>query len=767
MGAVRWLVLLFATWLCLGCANSGAGVGLLGGRDPLGRTPNAERLTDGVLGRRADAWDSDVAVVLTPGKSVEWDLGEVRAIGSAHLQGDQNDEYVISVSEDGRSYRELWRAPIVPGRGLVLRTANDLNGRGRFVRLSTGRGDSRFGVSELALFEEASAPADSVFRVKGGLPASERQRSGILHFGLALVLFVLIAQAKRPWLSLAALLLPAIAGYGLLSALANGWPPGQQEISMVRAMAALVALAALARETFAPERFAASRPAVIGTLGVSAALALAAFFNLGNPQFWDAKNARPGVVHNHDMRVYYPVSKYFRELSFDGVYLASVAAYVDDVPGATLESIGNTQLRDLRTHEMRRVSEVAHEVDAVRTRFSPERWQAFVKDMRWFRETMGDRLYLDSMTDHGGNATPVWIAIAHLIFAKTQASSGTLIATALLDPLLLLIAFVAIGRTFGLRTMLVSMVVFGANDFYMFGSNWAGATLRHDWMAYLALGACALATRRWAIGGALLALSALIRAFPAFALVGLTLPALWWLVTQWRARKRLPTLGEIRNEQRPVLLAAAGAIACVIGFVLFSSLLFSFDAWGAWLHKVSLLDRDPHVNHISLRGLVAGNDGAHLTTLRARMPLFVTLAAAATLAVIAAARGKDLARAALLGTLLIPVAFNPANYYIHFVFVLPLLAYEMKGQRLSARDFAIYAILLGICVLQYWTVLAPGWELHFQLATVLLFAGVAALLTTVLATADAAVPLVEPSPVVEPASAPDFSPAPSEVGSGS
>ena len=52
----------------------------------------------------------------------------------------------------------------------------------------------------------------------------------------------------------------------------------------------------------------------------------------------------------------------------------------------------------------------------------------------------GGRVYLDSMTDHGGNATRAWIAIVHLIFAKTQASNVTLIATALHDPMLLLIA---------------------------------------------------------------------------------------------------------------------------------------------------------------------------------------------------------------------------------------------------------------------------------------------------------------------------------------
>ena len=60
------------------------------------------------------------------------------------------------------------------------------------------------------------------------------------------------------------------------------------------------------------------------------------------------------------------------------------------------------------------------------------------------------------------------------------------------DLVLLLLTFVMIGRCFGLRTALVSMVVFGSNDFIMYGTNWAGSTLRHDWLAYLGLGACAV-----------------------------------------------------------------------------------------------------------------------------------------------------------------------------------------------------------------------------------------------------------------------------------
>ena len=162
------------------------------------------------------------------------------------------------------------------------------------------------------------------------------------------------------------------------------------------------------------------------------------------------------------------------------------------------------------------------------------------------------------MLDHGANSTPVWITMANAVFRWSKASDVSLGVGAMLDPLLLVLTFAAIGYTFGLRAMFVCMVIFGANDFYMLGSNWAGATLRHDWLAFLGLGACALGKKRYAAGGALLTLAASVRAFPAFAVFGLTFPALWWAGEFAWNERRLPKWSEIVKEQRPALLAVAG-----------------------------------------------------------------------------------------------------------------------------------------------------------------------------------------------------------------
>src|SRR5262249_1814980 len=155
----------------------------------------------------------------------------------------------------------------------------------------------------------------------------------------------------------------------------------------------------------------------------------------------------------------------------------------------------------------------------------------------------------------------VWMSLAHLLFSGIPPSHNGFMATALLDLVLLAGTFVAIGRVFGLRTMFICMVIFGANDFIMYGTNWAGATLRHDWLAYLGLAACALRREKWALGGALLALSAMIRAFPAIALLAGTLPALWSLWDHVLVHRRLPRIVDLSRQ--PIARVWLGALAAL------------------------------------------------------------------------------------------------------------------------------------------------------------------------------------------------------------
>lgn len=557
----------------------------------------------------------------------------------------------------------------------------------------------------------------------------------IIVSGVLLATFVAINYRGAPrWWTAGSLALPAAALGALALAAGVSWPVGGREISLLRSTLAAVATCAVLREGISTERFPAHRGAILGTLGLSALLAIAAFFNLFHPQFWDHEQGQPSAVHCYDMRVYYPTAKYIEELGFDGLYLASVAAAVDDDRSASLDSLGPTRLRDLDTHEMTTVAAVAPQIRAVRARFTPERWQAFRKDMGYFRRTMGTEAYLGSMRDHGANATPPWLTTARLLFVGTEASDRTLLATALLDPLLLLVMFVAIGHAFGLRAMLVAAVVFGANDFYMYNSNWVGSTLRHDWLAFLGIGIAALRRERWLLAGALLALAAAMRAFPAIVFVGIALPALWWGWAYRREHGGWPALSTIREHQRPLLRIAAGGAACLAVVVTISLMVLPVDLYGAWLRKVLLLSEHQHGNHVSLRTVLYSSLALRQHLPGALLPLLVIAAGLCTAAVALVARGKRPAQAAILGLMLVPVVFYPANYYLHLVFLIPLLALPLAAPTPAERvakgrsRLRIELAMLGVCVAQYVTVLDVMKRRHFLAASVLLLIGLAVVL---------------------------------------
>lgn len=747
IGSLAWrsLTILAFTLLALTSSCKRAPVpNLLAGLAPsrIEGVNHPERLADGVRATSGDTWDTGVTSTFSnPNGVIEFNLGDVKPIRAIYIQGDNNDEYIFSASTDGKEYKEIWIAPPDNSPGMQGRSTNSIDTTARYIRITARGGDRFYSIGEVQLFSDPGGlGASSLLSENQGLPTPEsiRGKAVMLVFAIFVWLFVNWRYSPLTW-ALATALLPGWIGYSLYQEASDIWPVQMREVAIMRAVSAAIAGLAILRELVFKKAYPAQRWTITSTLGIAAVLSFLSFFNLGAPQFRDHKANQPLFVHNFDMRVYYPVAKYFKELRYNGLYQASVAAYVYDEPGVSIDSLNNVELRDLRNHRITRVEQVKQQILDIPKRFSKERWEAFKTDMRYFRQTMGVGDYLGSMKDHGGNATPVWTAIAHIIFAGTTASNSTLILGAMLDPLMLILAFVAIWRSFGVRTSLMAVVIFGANDFYMFGSNWAGATLRHDWMVYLALGLCALKTKRWTLGGVLLTMSAAIRAFPAFAMVGVGLAFGWQLYEHYRREGKLPSWSQLLEEYQPQVKTIMGAVACGVIVFVFSSLVFDVQAWGEWIRKVQILDHDPHVNDVSLRAVVAGVNHLQLVSLGQRAPLHFGLIALFGLAVVMAVRNKPLDQAAAIATVMIPMVFNPANYYAHFIYVLPLIAIETtrtdnaSGKApLSGYDGWIWGTLILICVAQYWTTLTTDLELHFELASVLLCVGLLILMVLVL-----------------------------------
>lgn len=739
--------------IALGCGSRTSATAGAGDSSNLlhGLKPRASRhvkcpacLTDGTAAPDGGHWQTEgTAVFDRPDGFVEYDLGSVRQIRAAWLQGDNNDHYEIAGSIDGGAYTTLWRAEPVRRTGLQGRARTLLDARARYLRITASGGDGNYSLTEVQLFSEPREALPAPMRSVSGIAKAIEVRTQILTFGLALIALLVLAYRRAPLWWLALSVVPAlVSGFGLASILAETWPQEQRQVSLVRGMIAVVAGAALLRELWAPARFPAHRGVVLGVLGFCGVVGFMAFYNLGAPQFRDHALGKPTYVHHLDLRQYYPTAKYFPELGYRSMYEADVAAYLEDNPRQSLANIAERPIRNLGDLQMSSVRELQQQIEAAPRLFSPARWDEYKADARYFRAAMGERAYFQTFYDMGGNATPVWIALAHVLFDQVEASDTAFARTALFDVVLILGAFLAVGWAFGPRTAFVGMVVFGANDFIMYGSNWGGATLRHDWMAYLAFGACALKRRRFALAGVLFALATSVRAFPALALVCLGFPAAWWFIGHVSAHRRLPTRSQWWRDQRPAFVVLGAAALTGVLLFLASSLLLGWEAWSDWYAKVGQLSSDPHGNHISLRSLIAGWDAEQPLVLADRLLLFVLALAFYVGLVFVACRGQGYEQAAILGLVLTPVLFYPANYYIHLVWLLPLVMVERRklegatdegGAAATPFDAAhtrVGLALLALCAAQYFTVLVTDRGLHFYLASVLLFAALTFLLLT-------------------------------------
>jgi hypothetical protein len=694
------------------------GANLLAGLQPARSegAHNPELVTDGKSTPEGEPWGTSAGAVLDGDRAhVDYDLGRASPIRAVYLQGDNNDGYVVSVSDDGASFRELWASPAVAGAGMRERMADGLAGAGRWIRLSARGGDGMYAVVELQVYSERPAVFPPRPERVTGASAAARVRTNLLYLVLAFALLLAATHAGSGKLRLALLACaPIAAGVVVWLALAEAWPPAGRDVAAARAAAAAVALLALIRACDCWRRFPAKRVVVVGACAAAAALALACFYNLGRPQFTDHARGRPEFVHLPDMRIYQPFVKYFDEVRYDGVYLAGVLAYAEDQHGGSLVPLASVQVRSMRDQRLTHVSELAADISTVRARFSDKRWAAFKRDMVFFRQTMGPE-YLTTLTDHGANAPPLWVLVARPLLGFTRASEASLVAAGLVDGVLFLLMAFVIARTFGVLPMCVAMTVFGANDLYMFGTNWAGATLRHDWLVLLAFAACALKVQRWTLAGALLGVATMLRVLPAAALVGVAIPAVARVVERSLRDRRPPRLADLlREHKQAVRVLIAAAATMLLAFVV-TGVIYGFGSWVDWWRKIVLLNRDSSVNEVNLRALVAGADAAQAWLLRSRRAIVIAAAVACVATVVMAARRRPLHEAMLLAMPLMLVFFNPVSYHVHFIFLLVLI--ETSRGLIGAAS-----PLLAFCVASYWTTLDPDADRHFQLTTAMLFA---------------------------------------------
>ena len=307
---------------------------------------------------------------------------------------------------------------------------------------------------------------------------------------------------------------------------------------------------------------------------------------------------RGAFVHRWEMFHYYVGAKYHAEVGYERLYTCVLAVDVaDGVQGAR-----ERRVRDLRTDTLTTGEKLLGSSAPCEESFTPVRWAEFERDVRAFRRQSGSRRYWEAMgQDHGYNPPPLWTLVGRSLASLAPPTPRTLTLLASLDVVLMGGAVLLLAWGFGTRVAMLAVIFWGTQAASDFG--WTGGGfLRQDWLFFV-LAALALLRRGrpfWA--GAALAVSGLLRVFPAALAVGLGVLVL----------RRLLVRREVSTEHRR-LLAGAGVAGAVL--VTLTLLALGPHAYTAFWHHIQLRHLGIISNHMGLRTLFAFSPAASLGAL--------------------------------------------------------------------------------------------------------------------------------------------------------
>ena len=229
-------------------------------------------------------------------------------------------------------------------------------------------------------------------------------------------------------------------------------------------------------------------------------LALLAVAALGFVNFGFFHPGR-GHVHYWDAFHYFMGAKYLPELGYTRLYEATYVA------GRELGAFDYvTHLRDLETYTLR--DAISIDRSAVRSRFRPERWEAFKRDLTYWGPHINE--WRGLLQDHGYNDPPPRALLLHLLLREVPANAVVVTALSSLDYLLLAAAFVAVRWGFGELPAALAGAFFFLSSLARFDFI-GGSILRWDWIAALLAGLSLYARGRGIAAGALLGYAVLAR----------------------------------------------------------------------------------------------------------------------------------------------------------------------------------------------------------------------------------------------------------------
>jgi len=397
---------------------------------------------------------------------------------------------------------------------------------------------------------------------------------------------------------------------------------------------------------------------------------------------------RPGHIHYYDAFHYFMGAKYFPELGYSGLYEATLVAAHDL---GTLNTIA--AIRDLTTYTLRPAGSV--DADAVRARFSKERWRQFKDDLIYF----GPRIdaWPELLIDRGYNDPPPRALLLHGLVDRLPASPLTLNLLTSLDYVVVLVAFAVAWRAFGAIPTTLALAFFALSFFARF--DWiGGALLRWDWIAALLLGAAAYARGQGTVAGVCLGYAALARIFPVLFFIPL---AIKWL--QGRFRKTPDAaLGAC-------LWSGLGLVVLVSAVVAASGEPHTHAR--DFVSKIRRHAQDPSINSVGLSPVVVFGKAIWLETpegavyvteaaIAAARParyLLPLISAGYLLAVLPLVLRARTVESLMYAVPLIFCALAPSGYYYSFLVLLVLLPWEPGNgiQQVGLREIAVLACFMA------------------------------------------------------------------------
>ena len=275
-----------------------------------------------------------------------------------------------------------------------------------------------------------------------------------------------------------------------------------------------------------------------------------------------------GYEHFH----YYLGTKYAPEIGYTGLYVATVAALDENEADRGRPPINIERARDLETSRHISPERLRRQIPEVKAHFTPERWQEYREDAAYLAERASWGGMVKALDNKGYNASPAWTLVSGALANSTSTVTGSVQLLPWIDVVLWLVAFVAVGLTFGARVLSIMLVILGT-QLVTDHSHLKAAFLRVDWIVCLLLALVAQKKKQPAIAGALVGYAAMMRIFPAVFGFGVGVR----LVSELVRHRRI--------DRGSVLFLATMTVAMLVLFAA-STGVYGFDYWKEFFDKI-------------------------------------------------------------------------------------------------------------------------------------------------------------------------------------